>query len=82
MIERLDNRFLDLITLDNTYIFFSTDDGYHIGQNRLQPSKQCHYQEYVNSERPKGKGTLETILGAEDSYFPDIVPLIIRVRSG
>ena len=34
--------------LDNTYIFYSTDNGYHIGQHRLQPSKQCAYQEDTN----------------------------------
>ena len=34
--------------LDDTYIFYSTDNGYHIGQHRLQPSKQCAFQEDVN----------------------------------
>lgn len=34
--------------LDNTYIVYSTDNGYHIGQHRLQPGKQCAYEEDVN----------------------------------
>lgn len=29
--------------LDNTYIFFSTDNGYHLGQHRMQPGKNCGY---------------------------------------
>jgi len=34
--------------LDNTYIIYSTDNGYHIGQHRLQPSKQCSFDEDIN----------------------------------
>lgn len=34
--------------LDNTYIFYTTDNGYHIGQHRLQPGKECGYEEDVN----------------------------------
>ncbi|KAK8137059.1 hypothetical protein PG984_004999 [Apiospora sp. TS-2023a] len=32
--------------LDNTYIFYTTDNGYHIGQHRLQPAK--HFEEDIN----------------------------------
>jgi N-acetylglucosamine-6-sulfatase len=31
--------------LENTYIVFSTDNGYHIGQHRMQPGKNCGYGE-------------------------------------
>ncbi|KAK5127400.1 hypothetical protein LTR85_006739 [Meristemomyces frigidus] len=34
--------------LDDTYVFYSTDNGYHIGQHRLQPGKQCAYEEDIN----------------------------------
>ncbi|KIW77304.1 hypothetical protein Z517_09750 [Fonsecaea pedrosoi CBS 271.37] len=34
--------------LDNTYVFYSSDNGYHIGQHRLQPGKECGYEEDVN----------------------------------
>ena len=34
--------------LDNTYIFYTTDNGYHIGHHRLQPGKECGYEEDVN----------------------------------
>ncbi|RMZ81805.1 hypothetical protein DV738_g2020, partial [Chaetothyriales sp. CBS 135597] len=34
--------------LGNTYIFFSTDNGYHIGSHRLQPGKQCAFEDDIN----------------------------------
>lgn len=34
--------------LDNTYIFYSSDNGYHIGQHRLQPGKECGFEEDIN----------------------------------
>ncbi|KAI1469794.1 putative arylsulfatase [Daldinia caldariorum] len=34
--------------LDNTYFVYSSDNGYHIGQHRLQPGKSCGYEEDVN----------------------------------
>ena len=34
--------------LKETYIVFSTDNGYHIGQHRLQPGKQCAFETDVN----------------------------------
>ena len=34
--------------LDNTYIFYTTDNGYHIGHHRMQPGKECGYEEDIN----------------------------------
>ncbi|KAJ4304829.1 hypothetical protein N0V90_000357 [Kalmusia sp. IMI 367209] len=34
--------------LDNTYIFYSSDNGYHIGQHRLAPGKGCGFEEDIN----------------------------------
>ncbi|KAB8218769.1 alkaline-phosphatase-like protein [Aspergillus novoparasiticus] len=34
--------------LNNTYIFFSTDNGYHIGQHAMQPGKNCGYETDIN----------------------------------
>jgi arylsulfatase A-like enzyme len=34
--------------LDNTYIVYSSDNGFHIGQHRLQPGKSCGYEEDVH----------------------------------
>lgn len=34
--------------LDNTYIIYSTDNGFHISQHRLFPGKNCPYEEDIN----------------------------------
>lgn len=34
--------------MENTYVFFSTDNGYSIGQHRRQPGKQCAFEEDIN----------------------------------
>jgi arylsulfatase A-like enzyme len=44
VVERLEEHGL----LDNTYIFYTTDNGYHIGQHRLQPGKECGFEEDIN----------------------------------
>lgn len=43
MVDRIITRLDDAGVLDNTYIFFSTDNGYHIGQHSMQPGKNCGY---------------------------------------
>lgn len=34
--------------LDNTYVIYSTDNGYHISQHRLSPGKECGFEEDIN----------------------------------
>ncbi|KAF3762219.1 Arylsulphatase [Cryphonectria parasitica EP155] len=34
--------------LDNTYIFYTTDNGFHLSQHRLQPGKECSFEEDIN----------------------------------
>jgi len=48
MIPSIVDRLKDAGILDNTYIIYSSDNGYHIGQHRLQPGKQCAYETDIN----------------------------------
>jgi hypothetical protein len=48
MIDELVERLKRANVLKNTYIFFSTDNGYSIGQHRRQPGKQCAFEEDIN----------------------------------
>lgn len=48
MIDSLVKRLEDSGELENTWIFYTTDNGFHIGQHRLQPGKQTPYEEDLN----------------------------------
>jgi arylsulfatase A-like enzyme len=55
VIAGLDDMVSDLVTrldqhgiLDSTYIIYTTDNGYHIGQHRLGPGKKCGIETDVN----------------------------------
>lgn len=43
MIPQLVKKLQDAGQLDNTYIFYTTDNGYHISQHRMHPGKECGY---------------------------------------
>ncbi|AFZ35939.1 N-acetylglucosamine-6-sulfatase [Stanieria cyanosphaera PCC 7437] len=58
--------------LDNTYIFFSSDNGFHLGQHRLLPGKETAYEEDIHlpllvrsPHVPAGK-VIEAIAGNVD----------------
>ena len=34
--------------LDNTYIIYTSDNGFHIGNHRMKPGKRCGYEEDIN----------------------------------
>ncbi len=48
MIARLFNGLEETGQLDNTYIIFTSDNGYHLGQHRLAAGKSTAYEEDIN----------------------------------
>ncbi|KAK4952434.1 hypothetical protein LTR10_009240 [Elasticomyces elasticus] len=44
MVEQLIKKLEAKGLLDNTYIFYTTDNGYHISQHRMHPGKECPYE--------------------------------------
>lgn len=48
LVESVIHRLEELNILDNTYIIYTTDNGFHIGQHRLQPGKDCGIEEDIN----------------------------------
>lgn len=48
MIDGVVKRLEEAGVMENTFLFFSTDNGYTIGQHRRQPGKQCAFEEDIN----------------------------------
>lgn len=47
LVDALVARIEDSEQLDNTYIIYTSDNGYHIGQHRLPPGKACGFEEDI-----------------------------------
>ncbi|KAI6712280.1 hypothetical protein JHW43_005200 [Diplocarpon mali] len=65
--------------LDNTYIIYSADNGYHISQHRLNPGKECGFEEDINvpliirgPDVPVGEASIVTA-------HTDIAPTILKL---
>ncbi|KAJ5104210.1 hypothetical protein N7532_004739 [Penicillium argentinense] len=47
LVDSLVSRLEESDMLDNTYIIYTSDNGFHIGQHRLPPGKTCGYEEDI-----------------------------------
>lgn len=66
--------------LDNTYIIYATDNGYHIGQHRLQPGKQCAFEEDINIPLIiRGPGVPEGFVTESVTTHTDLAPTVMRL---
>ncbi|KAK1961216.1 sulfatase [Colletotrichum sublineola] len=48
MVDAVINRLDQAGVLENTYVIFTSDNGFHIGQHRLKPGKMCAIEEDIN----------------------------------
>jgi len=83
LIENIVTRLEDHGVLDNTYIVYTTDNGFHISQHRLNPGKECGYEEDINIPlviRGPGVG-----IGDEANIVTahtDLAPTILKIANG
>jgi N-acetylglucosamine-6-sulfatase len=80
MVKRLVDTLAELDQLDNTYIFFTSDNGYHQGEHRLESGKMTAYEEDLRiplSVRGPGMqaGTTIDALTANVDYAPTFVEI-------
>lgn len=83
IVEEVVKRLDEAGVLEETYIFFSTDNGYHIGQHRLQPGKQCAFEEDINIPfMVRGPGVPKGQTTDIVSSHTDLAPTFLRLAGG
>ncbi|KAF6811928.1 sulfatase [Colletotrichum plurivorum] len=82
MVDAVFKSLEDAGVLDNTYVIYTSDNGFHIGQHRLKPGKTCAIEEDINVPFfirgpgvPKGK-TVDFV-----TTHTDIAPTIFSIAN-
>ena len=66
--------------LDNTYIIYTSDNGYHIGQHRLPPGKTCGFEEDIRVPFiVRGPGVARGQVQRTVSTHIDIAPTLFQL---
>ncbi|CAH0051946.1 unnamed protein product [Clonostachys solani] len=66
--------------LANTYLFYTSDNGYHIGQHRLPPGKSCNTEEDINIPFiVRGPGIAAGKVATFPTSHTDIVPTLFEL---
>lgn len=66
--------------LDNTYIIYTSDNGFHIGNHRLKPGKRCGFEEDINIPLlVRGPHVPKGVYTDSMSSHTDFAPTILRM---
>ena len=80
MIDSLMKRLDEAGELDNTWIFYSTDNGFHVGQHRMQPGKQSPYEEDLNIPMiVRGPGVPNGLSSDLITSHADLAPTFLEI---
>ncbi|CAG9989199.1 unnamed protein product [Clonostachys byssicola] len=80
LIEKVILQLDDAGVLDETYIVFTSDNGYHIGQHRLPPGKECGFEEDIRVPLfIRGPGIREGAVENAVTAHIDIAPTIFNI---
>jgi N-acetylglucosamine-6-sulfatase len=67
---------------DNTYIMYTSDNGFHIGQHRLPPGKTCNIEEDINVPFfIRGPGIGKGKVYKKPTSHTDIVPTLLSLAN-
>ncbi|ROW06867.1 hypothetical protein VMCG_04073 [Cytospora schulzeri] len=80
LVERLVVQLDEAGVLDDTYVVFSSDNGFHIGQHRLPPGKECGYDEDIRVPLViRGPGVSEGEVEDAVTTHIDLAPTILKM---
>ena len=80
MVAKLIQKLDDHGILDNTYIIYTSDNGFHIGNHRLLPGKRCPYEEDINIPLLiRGPGVAKGVNSTITNSHTDVAPTILEM---
>lgn len=66
--------------LDNTYIFYTSDNGYHISQHRLMPGKECAFETDIHIPLAvRGPGVPAGHVAGKITAHTDLAPTMMKL---
>ncbi|SPO01686.1 probable arylsulfatase [Cephalotrichum gorgonifer] len=83
LVDSVVRKLEDYGILDNTYIFYTTDNGFHIGHHRLQPGKECGFEEDINIPLiVRGPGVPKGKVSEIVTTHTDLTPTFVQLAQG
>jgi arylsulfatase A-like enzyme len=80
MVAKMIDKLKHYDILDNTYIIYTTDNGFHIGNHRLKPGKRCPYEEDINIPLLiRGPGVPKGVVSQVTNHHTDMAPTILEM---
>ena len=80
LIDSLMKRLESAGIMDNTYVFYTTDNGYTIGQHRRQPGKQCAFEQDISVPFiVRGPGIREGMMTGLVTSHTDVAPTLLSL---
>jgi arylsulfatase A-like enzyme len=80
MIESVFRKLEDKGILENTYVIYSADNGFHVGQHRMNPGKRCGFEEDINVPLIiRGPGVPKNLTTDIVTTHTDLAPTILQI---
>lgn len=80
IVEQVVNQLEDAGILDDTYIIYSSDNGFHLGQHRLPPGKECGFDEDIRVPLiVRGPGVAEGDIENTVTTHIDLAPTFLKL---
>lgn len=80
LVEKIVVQLQDAGILDDTYLLFSSDNGFHVGQHRLPPGKECGYEEDIRVPLViRGPGVAKGATQDAVTTHIDLAPTILQM---